>query len=206
MKSLAETVFPVPAYRIVATTGCLILAACTTMVPDSRPWGKIALAPGLSFRLPASPGLGRRIEAAQSVIIRHGDRVLVFEGRVSLTGDRFRMVGLDPLGRRAFTVNWTGTELEFEAAPWLPKELRVGNLLADLVLIYWPTRTITTALERAGAVLEIGPAYRAILKDGEEVARIEYTPSFDRVWNGMARYRNFVWGYVIEIRSKEILP
>lgn len=189
-----------------ATSGMLFLAACASMVQDSGPQEMISLAPGLSFRLPESPGLGRRIEAAQLVTIRHGDRVFVFEGRVSLTADRFRMVGLDPLGRRALTVDWTGKDIAFEAAPWLPEELRARNLLADLVLIYWPTPMINKILAGSGAELDSRPSHRVISKDGEKVARIDYTPSRDRVWNGYARYQNFVRDYVIEIRSTELSP
>lgn len=196
----------VPLCRGLAISGLLFLAACVTAVPENRPADEIILAPGLPFHLPETPGLGRRVEAAQFVTVRHGDRVFVFEGRLSITADRFRMAGLDPFGRRALTVNWTGKDREFEAAPWLPEELRAGNLLADLVLIYWPTRVISPILAKSGAVLKSGSSYRAIYKDSEEVIRIEYTPSLERVWNGYARYQNFVWGYVIEIRSTEISP
>ena len=170
-----------------------------------EPLRSVAIAPGVAVILPPTPGLGRTVEATQLVTARYRDRTFVFEGHIAVTPERLLLVGLDAMGRRSLTVTWTADGVAIDAAPWLPDTLRPGNMLADIVMIYWPEATVRAAL--TGASLEIradgGRTVRS--SDGTEVVRIDYGRSA-RAWSGRLHLQNLTWGYDLDIRSEETTP
>ena len=126
--------------------------------------------------LPSPAELGRDLRVVHLVTARYGVRVMSFEGHIDVTHGRFRMAVLDPLGRKALTVDWTGTDIAYDAAPWFPDRLRPQNMLADLVLIYWPPEVLRRALAPAHAEFEAAPDHRAVRRDGTESIRADITP------------------------------
>jgi hypothetical protein len=184
----------------------LALAACGT--PEAAPPpGQVVIAPQLKIALPRPGELGRTLEAAQLVTAHYGEQTIVFESHLSATPERFLLVGLDSLGRKALTITWTDAGIVTEAAPWLPDTLRADNILADIVLLYWPEAVVRRTLAAAGANLVSGPRQRRIIRAGEEVGRADYLPSRGGdPWNGRLRYRNLAWGYELEVQSTELTP
>jgi len=166
----------------------------------------VEVAPGVSLGLPPVAALGRRIQVSQLVTARHGDQTIVFEGHMSSTPDRILLVGLDLIGRRAFTLAWTDAGVALKSAPWLPDGIKPRNMLIDIVLIYWPEESVRALLAGSGVVLNSSRKRRSLLTNGREIIRIDYRPSQNRVWSGDARYHNIAWGYEIEIRSAEVAP
>jgi|SRR5688572_14792542 hypothetical protein len=177
------------------------LTGCAGADADGR---RVALAPGVAFALPAPAALGRSVDAAQLIEARHGERTLAFEGRLSVTPERLRLVGTDMLGRRALSADWDGTRLGIETASWLPSALRPANMIGDIMLLFWPEDVVRLALAPAGATLTEEPRSRLVRAGTRQIARIDYTPDRARAWRGQARYENFGWGYALVIRSTEI--
>ncbi len=158
------------------------------------------------MRLPEFSGLDRQVEAAQVVTARYGDQTYVFEGRLSITPERFSMVAMDAAGRRALTIRWTRDGITYEPASWLPSVIRPENMLADFILLYWPEPMVARTIGSAGGVLAIAPGTRTLLIDGREIARVDYPPSTgDDPLSGRVQYRNLAWGYSLVIESR-ILP
>ncbi len=157
--------------------------------------------------LPSPAELGRDLRVVHLVTARYGVRVMSFEGHIDVTHGRFRMAVLDPLGRKALTVDWTGTDIAYDAAPWFPDRLRPQNMLADLVLIYWPPEVLRRALAPAHAEFEAAPDHRAVRRDGTELIRADITPGPggdpDRA---RVQYRNAGFGYSLDIRAVESAP
>ncbi|MGE5545924.1 MAG: DUF3261 domain-containing protein [Solirubrobacterales bacterium] len=176
-------------------SGCAAAPATVDAVP---------VAPGVTLRLPEAAELGRSVDAAQLVTARHGEDVFVFEGRLSASPEGLVMVGTDPLGRRAMTIRWAQGRMAVERAAWLPDGVRPENVLADIVLLYWPGAALRQALAASGAVVEDGPQRRSVRLDGRELIAVSYEDG-DR-WNGTARLDNLSWGYQIEVRSLAVAP
>lgn len=181
----------------------LVAAACSAA--SERPVPSVAIATDTQFVLPATGELGRPVDAVQQVTARHEGRVHVFEVRLQARAGQLRLAGTDPAGRRAMTIDWTDGNLAVERAPWLPETVRPENILADLVLVYWPEAALRRVLAGAGATLSAEPGSRAVRRDGRELVTVRYDNAADP-WTGTARLRNLAWGYELEIRSVTLTP
>jgi len=177
---------------------CLLLSACAAA---SRPVDTVVVAPGVVLALPAPAELLRTVDVIQLVTARHGDDVFVFEGRLSVGPGGLRLVGTDAMGRRAMDIAWNGGCLTVERASWLPERVRPENVLADIVLIYWPEAAVRRGLR--GATLETGPGARTIIADGRAVIAIRTQGD---PWLGAAQLSNTAWAYDIEVRSAGVGP
>ncbi|MBK8158048.1 MAG: DUF3261 domain-containing protein [Rhodospirillaceae bacterium] len=184
----------------------LILAGCTptpVAVTDNLPY----FAPGRLLELPLPGDLGRSVEMSQMITVRHDGEVFTFEGHISINPQRFLLVGVDGLGRRAMSISWDMSgKVTAERADWLPSVVRPGPMLADIVLLYWPSRKLRQSLAPSGAVMRDAPNRRVVVVDGVDVLEIDYLSGGDQSTNGRLRYRNHAWGYDIDVRSVEATP
>ena len=155
------------------------------------------VAPGITLALPAPGELGRQEDAVQLVTARRDGESFVFECRLSVDAERLLLAGSDSMGRRAMTVTWGQGAIAVERADWLPDTLRPENILADIVLLYWPEDSVRRGLR--GAALTQTPQERRI---GEAVT-ISWAAD---PWNGLSRLVNGPWGYEIEVRSARVIP
>lgn len=187
--------------------GCAALLTALTIACQAQPalkTDKIALAPGLQISLPTLDSLNRHVEVVQNVVARYGSRTIAFEGRIDAAPDHFTLVCSDGMGRRAVTVNWTDKGISYEAAPWVPAELRPENMLADLVLIYWPQAALMQAIP--DAAITTTASGRNVTVAGHDVARIDYTPQGGDIWFGKSVYQNKLWNYSFTIESAALEP
>jgi hypothetical protein len=113
---------------------------------------------------------------------------------------------VDPIGRRALTLNWDGTRLVVEKAPFLPDSLRVEWLMADMIAIYWPTHVVQRALMTTGAKVEDRGHRRIISVDGTELLTAEYAWTGKSGLVGTMKYTNASWGYTVSVKSLEVKP
>lgn len=180
--------------NLLASISCLCLIACAA--PPQAP-ERVVVAPGMTLDLPPPGDLGRVVDAVQMVTARHGADSFVFEGRLSVGPDRLLLVGSDSLGRRAMTVSWGEGGIAMERASWLPESLRPENVLADIILLYWPEVVVRRALH--GATLTETTSGRHV---GEAIA-VSWQGD---PWNGIARLRNLAWDYELEVRSVMVGP
>ena len=180
--------------RLIVSLCCLVLVACVASPPLAE---RVTVAPGITLDLPRPGDLGRSVEAVQMVTARHGDDRFVFEGRLSVGPERLLLVGSDSLGRRALTVSWSRGRMEVERAAWLPDSLHPENILADIVLLYWPEAVVRRHLSGAG--LTRTATGRAI----DDVIAVSWLGD---PWNGTATLRNSAWDYTLEVRSVEVGP
>jgi hypothetical protein len=157
----------------------------------------VTVAPGITLALPAPGELGHGVDAVQLVTARRGGESFVFECRLSVDGQRLLLAGSDSMGRRAMTVRWSQDGITVERADWLPTSVRPENILADMVLLYWPEEVVRRGL--SGAALTQTSQGRAI---GEAIA-ISWQGD---PWNGLSRLVNTAWGYEIEVRSVRVSP
>ena len=202
-----------PTRRVAVMAAALGLAGCAFVGPTAPdvpkgqvPKGQVTVAPGIAFSLPSPAALGRSVEASQLVTAHYRRDTFVFETRISVTQARLLAVGTDMLGRRAMTIQWTGTDLRVEAAPWVPRELRARNVIADIMLVHWPEQAVRAGLTPGATLRETDPAHRVIAVAGHDMIRIDRTAGAPGSWSGRWTYRNTGWGYDLDIQSTEIAP
>jgi hypothetical protein len=181
----------------------LLLAGCAAVEPAAREVAYIA--PEIPFATPPARALGYSVEAVQLVTARWREESFVFEGRLSAAPEGMRLVGVDPFGRRAFTVTSSDRGVEAETARWVPEGLRAENVLADLAIVYWPDEAVRGALAGSGAELRTEPARRSIVAGGRELVRVDYAAEQRDAWKGRAHYRNLAFGYELELRSTAVI-
>jgi hypothetical protein len=158
-------------------------------------------APGRALDLPGPGDLGHSVEWLQQITVHHGADVFAFEGRLSVTPDRLKLVGVDGLGRRAMTVIWDKSgSVTATRAEWLPPQVKPGSMLADIVLLYWPREVLRRALKSSGATLQEIGRTRIVSVGADEILHI------DDLGNGRVAYRNSAWGYTIEVQTIEVAP
>jgi hypothetical protein len=181
----------------------LVLGACAHRA-DQPPAGAVLISPNLSLVLPRPSDLGRPVDSAQLVTARYGDETYVFEGHVAATPERFIMVALDSLGRKVMTVTWTDAAVTHEVAPWVPGQLRPENILADMVLMYWPEDAVRRALASSHGVLISDAQRRSVMHEGREIIRIDYAaPGTPSEHFPSLRFRNLVWNYQLDVQTAE---
>lgn len=192
--------------RRLAVGAALLLAACATHSAEPSA-GSVRIAPDLLLVMPHPADLGRSFEVAQLVTAHYGDQSYVFEGHISATPERFLMIGLDTTGRRAMTITWTNAGITYDAAPWIPSQLRPDNILADMVLLYFPDAVVGRALAESGGTVASTATRRSVVADGKEIVIADYQPTTPGVpWSGRQHYRNLGWGYDLEIQTAETSP
>lgn len=190
---------PIMSHRLFSLLLAVFVAACA--VPAERDEG-VVIAQNVRLRLAAIAPLGQAIEAVQMVSAQHGDDSFTFEGRLSVRADGLTLAIFDGLGRRAMTVRWEQGDLKAEKAPWLPDSMPPpANMLADIMLIYWPQPALSTALD--GAVIVDVEGWRRLRRDGAEVVAIHRDPD---PWNGHAELHNLAWNYRIAVQSRQLAP
>ncbi|WP_178130359.1 DUF3261 domain-containing protein [Reyranella sp. CPCC 100927] len=166
----------------------------------------MAVSPGVIMTLPGPADLGRSVDVAQMIIARYGERSVTFESRLSVTPQRVLMVSTDSAGRRAMTIEWSARGIEADIAPWVPRQLRPVNVLADLVFLYWPETVLRAAFSGSPVTLMVSPGRRALYQEGRELIWAEHTLERLAGWPRSSHYRNLAWGYELMIKSAEVTP
>ncbi|HEX9446500.1 MAG TPA: DUF3261 domain-containing protein [Dongiaceae bacterium] len=162
------------------------------------------LAPNLRLDLPDPASMGQSVEVVQLVSAHHGGHTVVFEAHLSIRPERVLLVGVDPTGQRLMTVTWRGSEIAIDASPFLPKEVRPGAMLADLVALYWPEDVVRHALASSGASLSVEATGRVVSFHGKPVLEAVYDKGSADPWNGGLHYRNLSWGYNIDVETLQV--
>jgi hypothetical protein len=181
----------------------LLLSGCAAPAEMRDRDHATLFAPTRSLVLPQPADLGRNVQAMQLITVQRDGDTYVFEGQISITPERFLLVGTDAMGRRAMTVTWTDTGVTTETAPWMPSALRPDSMLADIVMLYWPEDVVRRAIAPAGAELVTDAMSRSVRIDGRDVLHAEYDGAGASPWTGSLHYANHGWGYEITVRSVE---
>ncbi len=181
----------------------LLLGGCASSAGQQET--SAVLAPNLRLTLPRPADMGKSIEAVQMITARHDGRDFTFEAHLSITPERVLLVGLDPMGQRVMTVTWRESGITVDASPFLPKEVRPGSMLADIVVLYWPEEAVRRSLADAGARLAVTDKSRDVTAaDGQEVLHADYASGTANPWSGGLRYRNAAWKYDIQVETLQV--
>ncbi len=150
-----------------------------------------------ALRLPPS-ALPQPLSLQQRLSFVHGQRRETVDAMVESDAGGTRLV-IHAQGRVALRVDWDGTNLKQQRAPWLPAALDGERVLTDLQLVYWPLAAISAALPPGWTLAEAGG--RRMLRKGDEVvATVDYPQPLH------ARLEQRALGYTLDIESSEAVP
>lgn len=178
----------------------LILPACGLLTP--RP---VTAPPPQPLRgvldLPAVPGHPGELAAVQSIHAVRGDQVFNLQALVEVSQEHLVLALTQPLGPRLATIDWSadGVAITRGSGPPPAAALRPEDVLADLVLAFWPEGAVRSGLH-AGLSLVAEPDRRLVMKDDAllvEVRRDDADP-----WNGTVQLDNHTLGYRLTIVSR----
>ncbi len=185
--------------------GVMMCASLQSCAPARvAPVGNVSIAPNIQMSLPRPGDMRRSLEATQLVRIQHKEMNVMFEGHISITPQRVLIVALDGMGRKALTIDWTTEGISYEAAPFVPRELHPENILADIVLLYWPVDSLH--FSDPAAKLVTAKNRRTLMQGNTKILDAIYTPAKKDVWTGNLHYDHLIWDYSMDIQSLENAP
>lgn len=126
IKNLYRTLF---AGVIILLNGCSLFQNDT----ESQAW----LKPGVQAQLPA-PGLNAGLKRQQYLTATVNGKSETLVTMLDIENDRLTLAGLSPLGIRLFKVTYSPVGIETEQSITLPQLPPVNQVLADIMLSYWP--------------------------------------------------------------------
>jgi hypothetical protein len=183
----------------------LALAACATPSPSPLQ-EEVFISPDLRFELPPWAKPERSLEAAQVLTGRFGDKSFSFQARLSLNEQRLKVVGIDPLGRRVIDILWDSHGVTATRAAWAPEGLRARNVLADIVIAYWPGEIVESALIGEEPLVSDVVGRRELSSKSGDAVVVSYTTDRLQAWNQLVKLSNVAFDYELTIRSSEIKP
>jgi hypothetical protein len=180
------------------------LSACALWpFSDSAPRDNEALlGPDTAFAIPPPAAIAQTVDVAQSIVAHFHGESYALDAQFHISPQEIDLVALDGMGRRALTATWKDGAMTYTAAPWLPPQMRPADILADILIVYAPDKTIAAALATSGAALTTTDTARRISQGGHDVMTIEYAGGAG--WNRSAKLSNLAFGYEIDVQSAEL--
>ena len=176
--------------RLAAVLLCVLLAACAGRTP--RP--QIELPP---LRLPPS-SLPAPLALQQQLHFRFGRHERALEALLEADAQQVRLA-VQAMGQTGVRLQWDGTQLTQQRAPWLPPQVRAERVLDDLQFALWPTAAIAAALP-AGWQVTDDTHQRVLSRDGQPWLQLQ------RLDDGSVQLENRAEGYSLRIESIDMNP
>jgi len=188
----------------VALGVALTVAACVGAGPPTA-----FLAPGVAVPLPKPIGLGYNWRASQLLSIQSHGKSFQMPAEVEVHGGQLTLVGLSAFGTRFWTVRYDGLRIEEERSSALVGLPPPEQVLADVMLVYWPPEAWSAVLPE-GWALEDSPAERRLYDAGKrlvvEIQTVKGIPGkagMGQASEGASEVTiiNHVFGYSLRIQT-----
>jgi Protein of unknown function (DUF3261) len=185
---------------VLAAILLLMVAACSSTTESSQ--AKVDIAPGIALRLPEHHPFGADADVIQLVQAVYKDNTQTFQAIIHWDSAGMSLIMTVPDGPRIMSFEWRGKSLNTKLEPIAPKGLSAEHMLADIITIYAPAKSLAPAIE-GGALVVKPDGTREILKAQQPVIRVTYpSGSAADPWNGRAVLENLAFGYRLEIKSR----
>ena len=134
----------------------------------------------------------------------YGENGATFQCVVRVTEAQVDVIALLPLGPRAFSLSWDGTQLKSESAMKNEQAPKPEQMLADLELAFWPLAALqNAALNTDWSISEPQAGTRRIVHRGRLYAEVRHDRGGD-AWDGRTWLVNFPQGYSLDIESQPL--
>ncbi len=173
----------------------LALGACAAAPPKP--------APRLGLPLLAPSTLGTSRSAQQVLHAKYGDQVSTLSAVLQVTPAQLRVIALNAVGIRVFTLVYDGVSVQAETVPGLPEQIDPERVLADLQLALWPLPALrAVALGSPWEVTEPADGTRLLKHGGKLFADVRYEGGSP--WNGKLTLTNHTFGYSLTVESRPL--
>ncbi|HEX3675571.1 MAG TPA: DUF3261 domain-containing protein [Rhizomicrobium sp.] len=177
------------------------LSACASIpTAPALPDNQSLIGPNTIFVIPPPSALNTTVNATQQIVAHYHGQSFSFQAQLQLTPQELDLAALDGFGRRALTVTWKGSAIDYQPAPWLPASVRPADILTDIALVFWPQ----TALAGSGVTVAETAKRRTISANGHDLIVVDYGDGAG--WNRTAKLKNLSFGYEIDIQSAVTAP
>jgi hypothetical protein len=156
------------------------LAGCSGPASHDPP-GTATIARGTVLVLPMPPAFPEPRQFDHIVSARFGRHEMLFESLADMGPDRVAVTITAPNGPRLATIDWSKGGIKGDRAATIPGRLRDENLLADMMLVFWPAKAIEAAMRPAGSVIDHPDGSRSISVNGRMIVEIKHVVAADGV-------------------------
>jgi hypothetical protein len=125
-------------WRLVSLAALLAVSACAAAPPPGPPAPQAFLNREVAVALPSPATLGHSWHASQLLNADYGGQKGQIPVELEVLGGRLTLVGLAGVGPPLFTIRFDGREILSEHKTLGAKLLPPEQILADVMLVYWP--------------------------------------------------------------------
>lgn len=149
---------------VLGFSSCVTTAPATGPAAGSTDEGLLRLAPST---------LGRELHLAQRVTFHRGATTMAFDAQLEADATALRLAAF-ALGQTVAKLTWDGVHLEETHSQHVPEVVTPARIMSDVQLAFWPEAAVRAGLTPRFS-LEVGPARRMLLKDGQPFIDVRYT-------------------------------
>lgn len=183
------------------------LLGCGTLGNELSGPEPAALPPALLI-LPIPPGYPSELAAVQHIRAVHAEDRYDFEAFLRVGSAQVTIVLALPFGPRLATIDWSTTGIETRREQALPHTglplaelLRPENVLADIVLAFWPETAVRASLAPE-VVLDVEPDIRQLSYRDSPAVTVRHAGGDP--WGGETTVVNHLLGYRLAITSRRL--
>lgn len=136
--------------HVLAVFFSLLVVQCGTPLKTKQ----LNFARGVALDLPQLPAFEQAIAATHQLEVQNRGNTYKFPAQVEMEKDRLVIVGLTPVGSRAFSLVYTGDSLTYEAIPFFNLPLKPDTFLLAYLLSVLPGTTLENYLATQGLALK----------------------------------------------------
>jgi len=170
---------------LVGVLAMLLLVACATRMP--RPLVELPALRLAPASLPAPLALQQKLQ------FRFGTHERELDALLEADPTQVQLL-VQAMGQTGVRLQWDGTSLQQQRAPWLPPQVRAERVLDDLQFALWPADAIAAALPSGWSVQDDATG-RRLVHDGREWLVLR------RLGEGRVELENRAEGYSLRIDS-----
>lgn len=186
--------------RAVVLSLAALAAGCASTPGETGPRAHIAA--DVELTLPAPPGYPGPKTIVQTGRARYGERLMAFEAVLTLGAERSEIILTMAGGPRLATITWDEGGVHEDRAPFVPDDVPVENILADIFVSVWPADAVQTALPE-GVTLAVAENGGRTIQRGESTIM---TIAPDEANAARTIVRNEAFGYEVAIVSQIVEP
>ncbi|MCT4704272.1 DUF3261 domain-containing protein [Enterobacteriaceae bacterium H20N1] len=180
----------------------ILLSACSTTPEQDSTRPQAWLKPGTLVTLPA-PGITPTISQQQLLSAQVKGKTQSLMVLLNADNQQVMLAGLSPLGIRLFRLTYDQSGVKTEQSITLPELPPASQVLADIMLSYWPLAAWAPQLPKGWTLKDIDSRRELRDENNELIETIQYlTRDGSRQPVSIQHYR---FGYVIAIQHLDNL-